>query len=476
MASRYIPAKFQFFDDTGAVLAGGSLTFYGSGTVILKDVFADENGTALANPVTLDGAGKMPNIWLEGAYKVVIKDSDAVQLSEADPVTGSTSGTNAFDDWNAVSVYSQYDIARGSDGVLNISISGANQANDPGTFSALWERINFVRSWNTNETYQIGDVIKLPVSIYSDDAGRLFRSGAADNIGNDPLNEPEWVEIGAAADSALDQLEDNAFLPVEINGTDISGTAFTSFSSALNLVAGGSINTTAGSTTLGTTTIGLVTATSNINMGTGAINMGTGNLAVESGGNITLDGGEFQVASGGLIEIDTFDMFGFGTGVLIDGANSIIETSQQTNATASHNEFYNSSGFVGSIQTNTSATSYNTSSDPRLKSEFVEMDTKLALEYVKEAHDKKWSGVFCFKVDPKTPVAGYNAHALIDNQPGFGGSEGVGARDMEIGSTYLDGEAEVTVTPACVDQSKRVPLLEAAIVELMKRIEVLEGS
>jgi hypothetical protein len=142
--------------------------------------------------------------------------------------------------------------------------------------------------------------------------------------------------------------------------------------------------------------------------------------------------------------------------------------------------FYNPNGLVGSISTSASATQYNTSSDPRLKSEFA--PTTGALAKIVEAHDNQLIGEFHFLSDPDTTVWGYNAHALIDNQPGFGGTEGAGPRDMAIGEEYEpatfdeDGN-EITpakkVTPAGVDQSKRVPLLEAAIYDLLKMNEAL---
>ena len=142
--------------------------------------------------------------------------------------------------------------------------------------------------------------------------------------------------------------------------------------------------------------------------------------------------------------------------------------------------FYNPNGLVGSISTSASATQYNTSSDPRLKSQFA--PTTGALAKIVEAHDNQLIGEFHFLSDPDTTVWGYNAHALIDNQPGFGGTEGAGPRDMAIGEEYEpatfdeDGN-EITpakkVTPAGVDQSKRVPLLEAAIYDLLKMNEAL---
>tara|TARA_R110000751_G_scaffold145006_6_gene248701 strand:- start:1083 stop:1346 length:264 start_codon:yes stop_codon:yes gene_type:complete len=84
-----------------------------------------------------------------------------------------------------------------------------------------------------------------------------------------------------------------------------------------------------------------------------------------------------------------------------------------------------------------------------------------------EARDQGMIGEFHFLADPTQTVWGYNAHKLIDAQSNFGGSEGEGSRDAPLGDD---------VTPAGVDQSKRVPLLEAAIGELLDRIRVLENA
>ena len=127
--------------------------------------------------------------------------------------------------------------------------------------------------------------------------------------------------------------------------------------------------------------------------------------------------------------------------------------------------FYTSAGTViGSIsQSGAATTSFNTTSDPRLKSEFTEITG--ALDLIVEAHDNSYIGEFEFLSDAGNKVWGYNAHALIDNQAGLGGCEGRGPRNVELN--------HVDITPAGVDQSKRVPMLEAAIYDLLKMNEAL---
>jgi hypothetical protein len=178
-----------------------------------------------------------------------------------------------------------------------------------------------------------------------------------------------------------------------------------------------------------------------------------------------------------------------GIGFINSAGFMTLNCSNNQTGTTNSAIFYNANGLVGTIQTTGTATAYNTSSDPRLKSQFVKLSG--ALDMIVEAHDNDYIGEFHFLSDPATTVWGYNAHALVDNQAGFGGTEGVGSRNLAIGDVYeeavLDEEGNEitpakTVQPAGVDQSKRVPLLEAAIYDLLKmnealtaRIEALEG-
>jgi hypothetical protein len=108
-----------------------------------------------------------------------------------------------------------------------------------------------------------------------------------------------------------------------------------------------------------------------------------------------------------------------------------------TSGTIYHVDWRINGSAIGSVSNNGSAVAYNTTSDIRLKSEFVNIDDSLAAQMVKDAVENKWVGVFSFKSDPDSkPVAGYNAHAIIDNQEGYGGTEGLGPRDAELGSVY----------------------------------------
>jgi len=113
--------------------------------------------------------------------------------------------------------------------------------------------------------------------------------------------------------------------------------------------------------------------------------------------------------------------------------------------------FQNPNGnFVGSVFTTTSSTSYGTSSDYRLKENVV--DIADGITRVKQLAPKR----FNFIVDTDTIVDGFLAHEAQTVVP-------------EAVTGEKDGEEM-----QCIDQSKLVPLLTAALQEAIAKIETLE--
>ena len=92
-------AKQQFFDNAGAVLAGGFVYTYAAGTDTPQATYADADGlVANANPIELDDAGRVPSgfFLLASAYKFVVADADDVTLWSQDdiqPVPASSADT-----------------------------------------------------------------------------------------------------------------------------------------------------------------------------------------------------------------------------------------------------------------------------------------------------------------------------------------------------------------------------------------------
>ena len=87
MAVSMIGPKFYAWDRNGSPLAGGKLYTYAARTNVPKDTYQSEDQvTANSNPVILNTEG-YANVYLDGAYKMVLKDADENEIWTADPVT-----------------------------------------------------------------------------------------------------------------------------------------------------------------------------------------------------------------------------------------------------------------------------------------------------------------------------------------------------------------------------------------------------
>lgn len=183
MAERYGNPVTQYLDDAGNPLISGKLFFFASGTNTALDTFADTNlSVANTNPVILTAAGRVPNIFLQSAsYKVILTSSTDVQIFERDPV-GAEGEAGNWAPFNSLTIYGKNDIIEALDGNFYISLTEANQGNDPLTSPANWTqiRLNFV--YNTLQTYQTDDLVQASDST-------LYVSLTDDNLGNDPTSD-----------------------------------------------------------------------------------------------------------------------------------------------------------------------------------------------------------------------------------------------------------------------------------------------
>jgi hypothetical protein len=211
------------------------------------------------------------------------------------------------------------------------------------------------------------------------------------------------------------------------------------------------------------------------NSGTGAsatdgfiIETGTGGFTTfaqkqTSGIAFTIAGSEVgRFASGGHWLIGRT---GTGTGAEEDGVvlnpNGIINTAKNGTSTQTHINFINNAAvtatIVGTIKTSGSATSYNTSSDYRLKTDAQPMTGATARLKALNPVNFEW-------IADGTRVDGFIAHEVADVVP-----EAIsGDKDAvdEDGNPDYQG----------IDQSKLVPLLVATIQELEARITTLENN
>jgi hypothetical protein len=145
--------------------------------------------------------------------------------------------------------------------------------------------------------------------------------------------------------------------------------------------------------------------------------------------------------------------FNYGSGFwwATAGANSYWNTKVNTQL-----NFRRNGSQVGSININSTSTSYSTSSDYRLKENVVDLDG--AITRVKQLAPKR----FNFIVDADRTVDGFLAHEAQTVVP-----EAVTGTKDEVND---DGESVIQG----IDQSKLVPLLTAALQEAITKIETLE--
>ncbi len=199
MASLFTPFQ-QFFDGNGDPLAAGTLSFFNQGTTSVKqDTFSDASLTnPNANPVVLDGEGRLPNIIFgSGVYKVFLRSAptsispNGVLIDELDPVGGDSGSVVAFSDWISTTIYNKEAIVTGSDGHFYQTIGDSNLGNDPtldpGT-NAFWKEVRFIGMFNTMVTYDQGEIVQTV-------DGLLWASVVAANLNNDPATDDgtNWI-------------------------------------------------------------------------------------------------------------------------------------------------------------------------------------------------------------------------------------------------------------------------------------------
>jgi hypothetical protein len=196
-------------------------------------------------------------------------------------------------------------------------------------------------------------------------------------------------------------------------------------------------------------------------------------LRIDSGGNIRHCMEAFGSTSG---------TTNYGISFEQNGGSPFIQHFQNGTGNSTTNVFGNDNGVVGTIKTNGSATSFNTSSDYRLKENVdYDWDATTRLKQLKPAR-------FNFIADDtNTLVDGFIAHEAATVVP-----ECVsGAKDaMTTAILYTDeddetqgdtptksvGDVKTASVPDMqgIDQSKLVPLLVKTLQEAITKIETLE--
>jgi len=140
-----------------------------------------------------------------------------------------------------------------------------------------------------------------------------------------------------------------------------------------------------------------------------------------------------------------------------NSASYTMQSKRTGTGSEGHIVFANANGAVGSIFTNGSATSYNTSSDHRLKENVT--DVTDGITRVKQLEPKRFS----FIADPDRTVDGFLAHEAQAVVP------------EAITGTHNEVDDDGNPVYQGIDQAKLVPLLTAALKESIAKIEALEA-
>ena len=200
---------------------------------------------------------------------------------------------------------------------------------------------------------------------------------------------------------------------------------------------------------------------------------GTERMRITSGGNVLIGQTTANGNTNGI-----FLRAGIQSG--FTSTNTAALELQRLGSTGNLVEFYNQTvGPVGNISVTTSATSYNTSSDYRLKENVKPVENALSkLSELKPC-------TFNFIADAEKKVIGFLAHEVQEIVPNavHGQKDEVEIKQVELSPAELDEEGNV-ITEAVIeekevpvyqgiDHSKLVPLLVAAIQEQQEQIKSL---
>ena len=169
---------------------------------------------------------------------------------------------------------------------------------------------------------------------------------------------------------------------------------------------------------------------------------------------------KMRITSGGGVLVGTSSPFGDGISMIPRQSNATSRLAfnrANTSASGTAVEFLNNSTTVGTIKYTNTTTSYNTTSDYRLKENAVAISDGITrLKTIKPYR-------FNFKVNPSKTVDGFFAHELT-------------AVPEAITGTKDEVDSDNNPVYQGIDQSKLVPLLVAAVQELIGKVEKLEAA
>ena len=154
-----------------------------------------------------------------------------------------------------------------------------------------------------------------------------------------------------------------------------------------------------------------------------------------------------------------------GAAFLSTDTDAILRSSSGSyTGSANHGEFWNGNGQQGSISTNGSSTSYNTSSDYRLKENAVAISDGITRLKTLKPYRFNW------KADANKTVDGFFAHEVTAVPEAVKGTKDAVA-DKDNATLGIKKDDPIYQQ---IDQAKLTPLLTAALQEAITKIETLE--
>ena len=187
MTERFINPISKFTTDVLQTLPAAKLYFYINSSSTPKVVYQDINKTTPhTHPVVADSAGNFPAIFLDGTYRVELKNSaNVTQTGWPLDNIGGVGSVSAFGAWSSIVTYSTGDLVTGSNGVRYESLSNGNLNNDPTISPAFWKEIRLSPLWSSTSTYALND--RTQGSDYF-----VYVSLQASNLNHNPLTSGDW--------------------------------------------------------------------------------------------------------------------------------------------------------------------------------------------------------------------------------------------------------------------------------------------
>jgi len=202
MTERFRNPVIKYTTDTIRTLPASKLYFYQNGTSTPKAVYADKNKvTSLGAEVTADSAGIFVPIFLDGTYRVTLKNA-AGTTQTGWPVdnVGGEDTVGAFDDWSSITNYTIGEFVTASNGLRYISLQTPNLNQDPETEAAYWDEYRIDLNWNATSIYSADDLVQ-----YTD--GMFYQSLAGGNQNHIPTLtaywKPWWQSVPAIIETVV---------------------------------------------------------------------------------------------------------------------------------------------------------------------------------------------------------------------------------------------------------------------------------